>query len=116
PGEDAQLGLPPSEAFTGGRQQSFLDIFLRMVPENIFEAFRQNSQMLQVIFFGLIFGVCITMAKQPHNNRMREFFDSAFQVMMRLAQLVLKQCYCARSSRRTPRQSPSLPITGTSHG
>jgi len=90
PGEGAQLGLPPSQAFGTGPDESFVEIFIRMIPENLFSSLSSNGAMLSIIFFGLIFGVCITRSPDPHGRRMREFFESAFEVMMNLAELVLK--------------------------
>ena len=41
-----------------------LDFLVDMVPDNIFTAFGNNSLMLQVIFFSIIFGICMYMQKQ----------------------------------------------------
>jgi len=90
PGAGAELGLPPSTGFADATDESFLDVLLRMVPPNLFEALRNNGAMLQIIFFGLLFGLCITRAPGPHKERMTQFFGSAFEVMMRVAELVLK--------------------------
>ncbi len=89
PGEGAALGLRPSNSFEGVAQQSFVDILRRMVPENLFTALADNRQMLQVIFFALLFGFFITQTENPHRDRMRNFFQSAFEVMLKLAAFVL---------------------------
>lgn len=90
PGDGAELGLPASTGFKEATEESLLDVLLRMVPPNLFEALRNNGAMLQIIFFGLLFGLCITRAKDPHKERMTSFFGSAFEVMMQVAELVLK--------------------------
>ncbi|MEZ5988564.1 MAG: dicarboxylate/amino acid:cation symporter [Planctomycetota bacterium] len=90
PGVGVQLGLPYDPAFAGQRSENFLQVLQRMIPTNLFQALGSNGDMLQVIFFGLLFGACITLAPDPHRTRMREFFDAAFGVMMKLAELVLK--------------------------
>ncbi len=89
PGDGAALGLPPS-SLREATEESLLDVLLRMVPPNLFDALRDNGAMLQIIFFGLLFGLCITRAPNPHKERMTSFFGSAFEVMMRVAELVLK--------------------------
>ena len=89
PGTGARLGLPTRE-FVSGEGQSLWDVLLRMVPPNLFDALRDNGQMLQIIFFGLLFGLCITLATEPHKGRLTGFFESAFEVMMRVAEVVLK--------------------------
>ncbi|MEE9125778.1 MAG: cation:dicarboxylase symporter family transporter, partial [Planctomycetota bacterium] len=89
PGDGAELGLPPSAGFDKS-DESLIDVLLRMVPENLFAALSDNGAMLQIIFFGLLFGLCITRAPEPHKDAMTRFFGSAFEVMMRVAELVLK--------------------------
>jgi Na+/H+-dicarboxylate symporter len=70
--------------------QSFWDVLRRMVPENLFDALGDNSRMLQVIFFALLFGYFILRTAEPHRSRMSEFFQSAFEVIMQLAGFVLR--------------------------
>jgi proton glutamate symport protein len=45
--------------------------------------------MLKIIFFALLLGVFITKAGAPHSERIREFFESFFAVMMKMAEGVL---------------------------
>lgn len=88
PGEGAELGLSPAMA-AGTQEENFIEIFVRMVPSNIFEALTDNGAMLKIIFFALLLGVFITKAGAPHSERMREFFESFFAVMMKMAEGVL---------------------------
>ena len=88
PGDGAELGLSPAMA-AGTREENFIEIFVRMVPSNIFEALTDNGAMLKVIFFALLLGVFITKAGAPHSERMRELFESFFAVMMKMAEGVL---------------------------
>ncbi|MDE0892203.1 MAG: dicarboxylate/amino acid:cation symporter [Planctomycetota bacterium] len=88
PGIGADLGLSPAMA-AGTREENFIEIFVRMVPSNIFEALTDNGAMLKIIFFALLLGVFITKAGAPHSERMREFFESFFAVMMKMAEGVL---------------------------
>ncbi|PIE22402.1 MAG: dicarboxylate/amino acid:cation symporter [Planctomycetota bacterium] len=90
PGKGAELGLPPSDAFAQKQSENFFDVLLRMVPENLFSSLSSNGAMLQIIFFGLIFGIAITRTPEPHQGRIHSFFDSAFEVMMRLADMLMK--------------------------
>lgn len=89
PGRGAALGLRPTDQFEQVAQQELHEVILRMVPENPFAAMTDNAAMLQVIFFSLLFGFFITRCPAPHQSRLREFFESAFEVMMRLATAVL---------------------------
>lgn len=88
PGVGARLGLAPT-AVVGEREENFLDILRRMIPTNVVESMTQNSAMLQVIFFALLLGYFITRAGDPHGTRLKELFESFFEVMMRMAKGVL---------------------------
>jgi Na+/H+-dicarboxylate symporter len=89
PGVGAQLGLTeqPQVLETEG---SMWDILKRMVPSNVPSALTDNSAMLQIIFFALLLGFFITRSKEPHGPRVRGFFESFFDVMMRMAEGILK--------------------------
>ncbi len=89
PGTGASLGLLPSNEFQTVAGQSFWDVLKRMIPTNVFAAMGDNRAMLQVIFFALLFGYFITQAADPHRDRMKAFFESAFEVMMKMAGWVL---------------------------
>ncbi len=51
------------------------DIFLRMVPQNIFEAFGSNDKMLSLIFVSILTGIALIMLKGPGRNAVVAFFD-----------------------------------------
>ena len=87
PGDGANLGLEAAEP--GTTNTSFIDILIRMIPENVPAALTSNGSMLQVIFFAILFGIFATKAGEPHFSRMRELFDSFFAVMLRMAEGVL---------------------------
>ena len=88
PGVGAELGLAVDADF-GAESQNLWEIFQRMVPENVFSAFMANGQMLQIIFFALLFGYFITRSTDKTRETMTTFFESAFEVVMRLAQAVM---------------------------
>lgn len=88
PGRGARLGLAP-DAAVGGTEENFIEILRRMVPDNIVAAMGDNGAMLQMIFFALLLGYAITRAAPPHGDRVRELFESFFEVMMKMAQGVL---------------------------
>ena len=89
PGVGANLGLEIPKAFEPAAGSSFGDIFTRMVPPNVFNALGENGQMLQIIVFALLFGFFVARTPSPHGERILGFFQSAFEVMMRMAEWVL---------------------------
>lgn len=88
PGVGADLGLSVDADF-GDEEQSLWGIFLRMVPENIFSAFSENGQMLQIIFFAILFGYFITRANPESRELLTKFVQAAFEVILALARFVM---------------------------
>ncbi|MCP4094597.1 MAG: dicarboxylate/amino acid:cation symporter [Planctomycetes bacterium] len=90
PGVGAPLNLAIPENFAPGEGSSFIDILLRMIPQNVFGALSDNGAMLQIIVFALLLGYFIGHTEEPHGSRIRGLFESFFEVMMKLATGVLK--------------------------
>ena len=61
-----------------------------IVPPNFFAALTDNSSMLQLIFCALLFGIFLARAPEPHRGRVMGFFESLLEVIMRLADGVLR--------------------------
>ncbi len=89
PGNGARLGLSVDADF-GQRSENWLDILRRMIPENVFGAFTGNANMLQVIFFALLFGFFITKAPEKPKKILTDLFEAAFDIVMRMASWVMK--------------------------
>jgi len=89
PGEGASLGLAMADAGMTP-DDSFIDVIKRAIPANIFSALQDNGAMLSIIFFALLLGFFITQTAEPHSTRIREIFESFFEVMMKMAGGVLK--------------------------
>ena len=66
-----------------------VQVFLRMVPENVVKA-AAEGQMLGLIFFSLLFGYFITKLPGEHNATVMRFWDGVFQIMMNITELVMK--------------------------
>ena len=64
-------------------------IFIRMVPANIVKA-AAEGEMLGLIFFCLLFGYFMSQLPQKYADTMFSFWDSMFQVMMRITHWVMK--------------------------
>jgi Na+/H+-dicarboxylate symporter len=89
PGIGADLGLKsevPELAATSG---DLGDIIMRMVPTNIFDALA-TGEMLSIIFFSILFGFFITRINEKYKVTLTDFFNSGFQVMMKITHFVIK--------------------------
>ncbi len=61
-----------------------------LVPDNIFAAASNNRNMLQVIFFAIIFGIGLIMIPEAKAKPVKDFFDSFNDVILKLIDLIMK--------------------------
>ncbi len=90
PGNGVNLGM--QESFDHSKLQtpgSPADILIRMIPLNPFNA-AASGDMLGIIFFAIFLGIGITRIDSKHSEILRSFFNSLFEVMMNITQIVIK--------------------------
>ncbi len=66
-----------------------LDFLVEMVPDNIFMAASNNSSMLQVIFFVILFGVCLLLVKEEKAETVYNFFDGLNEVILKMVDVIM---------------------------
>jgi Na+/H+-dicarboxylate symporter len=89
PGVGADLGFKKDVEGLSAAKDSFGDTLLNIIPTNLFESLA-NEQMLAIIFFSIIFGFFITRADEKSKLFLTGFFNSVFDVMMRITMFVIK--------------------------
>ncbi len=89
PGVGIDLGLTQQVEGLSGARESFGDTLLRIIPPNIFKAF-SSGNMLGIIFFAMIFGFFITKISPEKQKLLTNFFDSVFEVMMKITMFIIK--------------------------
>jgi Na+/H+-dicarboxylate symporter len=60
-----------------------------LVPDNIFGAASSNSNMLQVIFFAVFFGIGMILIPEKKSKPIKEFFDSLNEVILKMIDLIM---------------------------
>lgn len=70
-------------------RDSFGSTLLNIVPTNLFKAFSEGD-MLAIIFFSILFGYFITQVSIKSRKSLTDFFNSTFEVMMKLTMFILK--------------------------
>lgn len=88
PGTGANLGSAATVA-TPDVSNSASDILIRTIPDNIFKAMAEG-QILPVIFFAILFGFFITQIQTDKQQMLTRFFDSVFEVMMKITTFVIQ--------------------------
>lgn len=66
-----------------------LQALVDLVPDNIFGAASENRNMLQVIFFAIIFGIGLILIPENQARPVKEFFDSFNSVILKLIDLIM---------------------------
>ena len=89
PGVGADLGLKREVPELAAASGNIWDIILRMVPINIFEAL-VSFDILAIIFFSILLGFFITKLNSKQKDFLTTFFDSGFEVMMKLTHFIIR--------------------------
>lgn len=89
PGVGADLNLSKTVDLAVG-SDSLGQTLIKIIPDNIFNSFSDNSQMLSVILFALLFGFFITRTQGRSGEILSDFFNAVFQVMMKLTFFIIK--------------------------
>lgn len=66
-----------------------VDVFLRMIPTNVFAA-AVNGEMLGLIFFSLLFGLFMTRIEEAYAEAQFNFWEGVFETMMKITDFVMK--------------------------
>ncbi|MGF1638389.1 MAG: dicarboxylate/amino acid:cation symporter [Cyclobacteriaceae bacterium] len=79
---------------TSSRAKEFLEEgplepLVRMVPENIIMAASQNGNMLQVVFFALIFGIALLKVPKSSSKTVIKFFNGFNDVILKLIDFIM---------------------------
>ena len=68
-----------------GPLQALIDV----VPSNIVYAASNNKNMLQVIFFAILFGISMILIPPKKSKPIKEFFDSLNEVILKIIDIIM---------------------------
>ncbi|MCB0487104.1 MAG: dicarboxylate/amino acid:cation symporter [Cyclobacteriaceae bacterium] len=71
------------------KEQGPLQILVNIVPDNLFNSFSDNTNMLQVIFFSILFGVAMIMSPKEKVAPVKSFFDGANTVILSIVNIIM---------------------------
>jgi Na+/H+-dicarboxylate symporter len=66
-----------------------LDFLIEMVPDNIFSAMSNNSLMLQVIFFSILFGISMLLIDPEKVKPLSKLFDALNDVILKMVNIIM---------------------------
>jgi proton glutamate symport protein len=71
-------------------KQSPLHFFEELVPDNIFLAAGDNSKMLQIIFFAVLFSLALVLVPGEKTEVVKDFFDGLNDVILKIVDLIMR--------------------------
>jgi Na+/H+-dicarboxylate symporter len=66
-----------------------LQFITDIVPQNILHAMTDNTKMLQVIFFALLFGIALTLVQPDIAQPLKDFFKAMDKVVLKIIDLIM---------------------------
>ena len=88
-GENTEVVKSKIEAAQKFKESGHLQVLVDFVPENIIGAMGNMSQMLQVIFFALLFGLALISLKPEVSKPAIEFCSSANEAFLKMVEMVM---------------------------
>ena len=88
PGRGAEIGLEASPESIEAVERGLGEILMNIIPENPIAA-AASGDVLPVIFFCILFGYFITLLKSEQRTTLGNFFDAAFEAMMKMTTFVI---------------------------
>lgn len=70
--------------------ESPLQFLVDIVPDNIFGAASENSNMLQIIFFSIFLGIAIVLLPENKTKPVRDFFNSMNLVILKVIDIIME--------------------------
>jgi proton glutamate symport protein len=72
------------------KDQSPLHFLEDIIPENIIFAAGDNSNMLQVIFFAILFAMAMVMIKKKKVKHVKAFFDGLNEIILKIIDMIMR--------------------------
>lgn len=85
--KDANLKVSDAQRL---KESGPLQVIVDIVPDNIFGAASSNRNMLQVIFFAILFGIALIMVPEKKGIPVKGFFDGTNEVILKIVDIVMQ--------------------------
>ena len=66
-----------------------LQFLIDIVPTNIFDSASNNRNMLQVIFFAILFGIAMVMLPNEKTSHVKGFFDGINDIVLQIVDMIM---------------------------
>ena len=67
-----------------------LQMMVDVVPDNFFFAASNNKNMLQIIFFAILFGIALIMIPENKGDPVKKIFDGINQIIIKIVEIIME--------------------------
>jgi len=67
-----------------------LQMMVEIVPDNFFFAASNNKNMLQIIFFAILFGVALIMIPENKGDPVKKIFDGINEIIIKIVEIIME--------------------------
>lgn len=82
--------IDESQLLAEAGEKGPLKFIVDIVPDNIISAMGDNSQMLQIIFFAILFAIAMVLLKDSQVKTVKLIFDGLNDIIIKLIELIMK--------------------------
>jgi Na+/H+-dicarboxylate symporter len=86
-GDDISVQQLSADAMKDDSPLRFLE---DIIPENIFFAASDNSNMLQVIFFAILFAIALVLIPEKQGKPVKDFFDGLNSIVLKIIDIIMR--------------------------
>ena len=67
-----------------------LQMMIDVVPDNFFFAASNNKNMLQIIFFAILFGIALIMIPENKGDPVKKIFDGINEIIIKIVEIIME--------------------------
>ncbi|WP_321297848.1 dicarboxylate/amino acid:cation symporter [Marinifilum fragile] len=71
------------------KEESPLQFLVDVVPDNFFKAATDNTKMLQIIFFAILFGIAMVILEEKKVKIVKDFFDGIDAIILKIIDIIM---------------------------
>jgi len=72
------------------KEESPIKFLVDVVPDNFFKAATDNSKMLQIIFFAILFGIAMVILEDNKVKGVKDFFDGIDAIILKIIDIIMR--------------------------
>ena len=67
-----------------------LQMMVDVVPDNFFNSASNNRNMLQIIFFAVLFGIALVLSSPKKTNSIKKAFDGLNEIIIKIVEIIME--------------------------